>query len=59
MCGLDIARMIVPPPPAAHSSRIFMVGDDVRIICEVLVANRAHAALFSDLPVHQFPHFRG
>jgi hypothetical protein len=55
MCGLDIARMIVPPP-SAHSFRILMVGDDVGIIGEVLVANRADAALFSDLPVHQFPH---
>lgn len=58
MGGLDIARMIVPPP-SAHSFRILMVGDDIRIIGEVLVANRADARLFSNLPVHQFPHFRG
>jgi hypothetical protein len=31
---------------------------DVGIIGEVLVANCAYAALFSDLAVHQFPHFR-
>src|SRR5579864_212345 len=58
MCGLDVIRMIVPPA-SAHSRRVFMVGDDVGIIGEVLVANCAYAALVSDLPVHQFSHFRG
>jgi hypothetical protein len=57
MCGLDVVRMIVPPA-SAHSLRTFMVGDDVGIVAEVLVANRADARLFSDLAVHQFPHFR-
>jgi len=33
-----------------------MVGDDVGIIGEVLVANCAYAALLADLSVEQFPH---
>jgi hypothetical protein len=57
MYCLDVVRMIVPPP-SAHSFRIFVVGDDIRIIGEVLVADGAYAPLFSDLPVHQFPYFR-
>jgi len=36
-----------------------MVGDDVGIVGEVLVANRADAALLSDLAVHQVSHFGG
>jgi hypothetical protein len=35
-----------------------MVGDNIGIIGEVLVANCAYAALFSDLAVHYFPHLR-
>ena len=50
---------MIVPPASAHSLRAFMVGDDVGIIGEVLVANCAYAALFSDLAVHQFPHFHG
>jgi len=50
MCGLDVVRMIVPPPPA-HSFRISMVGDDVVIIAKLFVADCAYARLLSNFAI--------
>ena len=58
MCCLDIVRVIVSPR-SAHSLRILVVWNDVAVIREFVVADRAYAALLPDLPVQQFPHFGG
>jgi len=55
MCCLDIVRVIVPPR-SAHSLRILVVWNDVAVIREFVVADRANATLLPDLPVQQFPH---
>ena len=55
MYRLDIIRVIVPPR-SAHSLRIPMVRDDVVIVRELFVADRADAGLFPDLSVQQLSH---
>ena len=55
MYGLDIVRMIVSPR-STHSLWIPMVRDDVVIVRELLMADRADARLFTDLPVQQLSH---
>ena len=55
MCGLDIAGMIVTES-SSHSFRISMVGNDVVIVRELFVADRADTILLSDLPVEQLAH---
>jgi len=55
MCCLDIVWMIVPPG-SAHSFWILVIWDDI-VVGELFLADPADAALFSDLPVHQFSGF--
>ena len=54
---LDIIRVVVSPGPS-HSSGIFMVWDNVVVVGELFVADRAFLVLIDDLPVQQFPHLR-
>jgi len=52
---LDVVRVIVPPR-SAHSLRILVIRNDVVVVREFVVADRAYAALLPDLAVQQFPH---
>ena len=58
MCCLDIVWVIVSPRPS-HSFGISMVWHDVVVVRKLFVADGAFAVLLDDLPVQQFPHFRG
>ena len=55
MCCLDIVWVIISPS-SAHTLRIYVVGDDIVVVGELLVANCADAALLSHLPVQQLSH---
>ena len=41
---------------AAHAFRISVIGDDIRVLRELFIANRTDAVLFDNFAVHQFPH---
>lgn len=43
-------------PGSAHSFRVLVVWNDVIVVSEFVVADRAYAALLSYLPVQQLPH---
>lgn len=55
---LDIVWVIVSPG-SAHAFRFLVVGNDVVVISELLVADSAYPTLLEDLAVHQFAHFGG
>jgi hypothetical protein len=55
MDGLDIVGMIISPRPS-HPTGIDVVGNDVVIVRELSLAERAHTVLGGDLPVHQLSH---
>jgi hypothetical protein len=50
---------MIVPPRSSHSFRLFVIRNDIVIICELFTANRTDAVLFDDFPVHRFPHLRG
>jgi hypothetical protein len=50
---------MVISPRSAHSSGILVVGHDVVIVSELLVADRAYSVLFGDYPLEKSPHFGG
>lgn len=55
MYCLDIVRVIVAPR-STHSLRVSVVWDDVVVVRELFMADRADAGLFSDLSVEQLSH---
>jgi hypothetical protein len=55
MCCLDIVWMIVSPCPA-HTLGVLMVWNNVVVVSELYVANRAYTTLLPDLAVQQLPH---
>lgn len=48
---------MIVSPRSSHSTGIDVVRDHVAIVGELSVAESAHAALSSNLPVHQLSHF--
>jgi hypothetical protein len=56
MDSLDVFRMVVSPR-SSHSSRMDMVGHNVAIVGEPLIAESAEAILCNDLPVEELSHF--
>jgi hypothetical protein len=56
MDRLNIVGMIVPPR-SSHSTGTDVVGNDVAVVAELLLAESAGAILRCDLSVHQLPHF--
>jgi hypothetical protein len=56
MDSLDVFRMVVSPC-SSHTTGIDVVGDDVGVIGEPLLAEGAYAILGGNLPVEEFPHF--
>ncbi len=53
---LNVLRMIVSPG-SSHSSGMDMVGHNVAIVGEPLLAESAYPILQSNLPVEELPHF--
>jgi len=53
---LNVLRVIVPPR-ASHATGTDVVGHNVTIVGEPLLAECAEAILCSDLPVEELPHF--
>jgi len=58
MCCLDIVRVIVSPC-SSHAFGIFVIGNDIVVVREFEMADRAYAALLPNLPVQQLPHLGG
>jgi hypothetical protein len=56
MYCLNVVRMVVSPCPS-HAFGIPMIGNDVGIICELLVADGADPILLDNLSIHQLAHF--
>lgn len=52
---LDVVGMIVPQR-SSHSSWADVIRDDVAVLSEPLLAERADAILSDDLPVEELPH---
>jgi hypothetical protein len=48
--------VIISPRPA-HSSGIFVVWDNIVVVRELFVADRAYSILLGDFPPQKFPHF--
>ena len=48
---------MVVSPCSSHTTGIDVVGDDVGVIGEPLLAEGAYAILGGNLPVEEFPHF--
>jgi hypothetical protein len=55
---LDVLRMVISPR-SSHAFRVSVVWDDVAVLGEFVVANRASAVLFGDLSVQELPHLSG
>lgn len=55
MDGLNIVRVIVPPS-SARAFGMDMIGYDVAIVSELLLAESADALLGDDLPIQELPH---
>jgi hypothetical protein len=58
VCCLDIVWMVISPR-STHSFGILMVWNDVVVVGELFVADRAYSGLLPHLAVQQFPHLRG
>ena len=56
MHGLDVFRMVISPSPS-HALGLDVVGHDLVVFREGLVADRALPVLLDDFPVQQLPHF--
>ncbi len=48
---------MIVSPGSSHSFRILVVWNDVVVVGELFVADRAYSGLFPHLSVHQFSHF--
>ena len=47
---LNVVRMVVSPR-SSHSFRVFMIGHDIVVVREFLMANRAYSVLLDDLAI--------
>ncbi len=56
MHGPNVVRVIVTPG-AAHTPGTDVVGNQVTVVGELLLANTANPVLGDDLPVEQLSHF--
>jgi len=52
---LDVVRMIVPPG-SSHSFGILVIRNDVIVVGELIVADRAYSGLLPHLAVQQCSH---
>jgi hypothetical protein len=58
MYRLDIIWVIVAPC-SSHTFGVLVIGNDIVVVREFFMADRAYATLFSNLAVHQLPQFGG
>jgi len=56
MCCLDIVRMIVSPRTAHAFGVFFVIRNNIVVIREFEMTDRAYATLLPNLPVQQLPH---
>ena len=53
--GLNVVRVIVAPC-SAHTARVDVVGNDIAVVGELLLANTTNAVLSRNLAIQQLPH---
>ena len=56
MCCLNVVGMIVPPG-SAHASGLFVLGDDLAVIVELLLTDCALPVLLKNFLIQQLSHF--